>query len=35
MITEFSTAHVHYEGPRAKLEFVDGEPAGSQVVLKK
>jgi len=26
---------VHSEGPSAKPEFVDGKPAGSQVVLKK
>jgi len=26
---------VHYEGPRAKPEFVDGKRVGSQVVLKK
>ena len=26
---------MHYEGPSAKPEFVDGKPAGSQGVLKK
>jgi hypothetical protein len=26
---------VHYEGPSVKPEFVDGKPAGFQVVLKE
>jgi hypothetical protein len=26
---------VQYEGPSAKSDFVDGNPAGSQLILKK